>query len=104
MSRLTVQSFDDWVPLEDLWAIAVLDRTTEEITSASRGRDINRAKSNIGVCRHPAPMAGAARRGPAQRAGTPIRRRGERPITTAGGRFGARSAQASDTIARARSG
>lgn len=34
MPRLTVQSFDDWVPLEDPCAIAVLDRSTADVTAA----------------------------------------------------------------------
>lgn len=34
MSRLTVQSADDWVPIEDPWAIAILDRSAADVTAA----------------------------------------------------------------------
>ena len=34
MSRLTVQRSDDWVPFKDRCAIAVLDRSTADVTAA----------------------------------------------------------------------
>jgi hypothetical protein len=34
MPRLTVQGFDEWMPIADPWAVGVLDRTVGELSEA----------------------------------------------------------------------